>query len=142
MNFGIQQITIILLVVWFLMFVAGKIQQNRIKKKLFARIHQGLAPAQKNNADLGLDEYYGWVFSDWDELVKRNAWFILSKSELYPISANPERVMARMNLTPAWLGAYLELTGNKIKMTEDQRAAVDAIIESVPPHRRRELLEQ
>ncbi len=142
MNFGIQQITIILLVVWFLMFVAGKIQQGTIKKKLFARIHQGLGPAQENNPDLTLDEFYDWIFSDWNELVKRNAWFILSQSELYPISANPERVMARMNLTPAWLGAYLELTGKKIKMSEEQQAAVDAIIQSVPVHRRKELLER
>jgi hypothetical protein len=61
---------------------------------------------------------------------------------LYPISANPDRVMARMNLTPAWLGAYLKLTGKEIEMTEEQRTAVDAIIESVPPHRRNELLDR
>ena len=142
MTFGMQQITIILLVVWFLMFVAGKIQQGQIKKKLFARIHQGLGSAQEKNPDLTLDEFYDWVFSDWDQLVKGSAWFILSQSELYPIAANPERVKVRMNLTPAWLGAYLQLSGNEIKMTEDQQAAVEAIIESVPPHRRKELLER
>jgi hypothetical protein len=120
MTFGIQQITIILLIVWFLMFVDGKIQQSAIKKKLFARIHQGLITKKDKNPDLALDEFYEWVFSNWDELVKKNAWFILSKSELYPISANPDRVMARMNLTPAWLGDYLKLTGKEIKMTEEQ----------------------
>jgi hypothetical protein len=142
MQFGIQQITVILLVVWFIMFVAGKLQQRRIKKKLFNRIQEGIQPALEKDPDLGLDEYYDWVFSKWGDLVRSNAWFVLSKNELYPVSADPDRLKDRMNLTPVWLGAYLKLKGIELKMNEDQEAAVQAIIETVPEGRREEFLER
>lgn len=135
MELGFQQITIILLILWFLMFVAGKYQQGRIKKKLFERIRKGLAPAREKDPDLSLSAYYDWVFSDWGNLVKRNAWFILGPNELYPVSADPERVQSRMNLTPTWLGAYLKLCGVELEMTDDEQAAVNAIVETVPPEK-------
>lgn len=135
MEFDFQQITIVLLILWFLMFVAGKFQQGRIKKKLFERIREGLAPAGEKNPNLSLGAYYDWVFLDWENLVKRNAWFILSPNELYPVAADPERVRTRMNLTPAWLGAYLRLGGVELEMTEDEQAAVTAIVETVPPEK-------
>jgi hypothetical protein len=135
MKLGFQQITVILLFLWFVMFVAGKLQQGRIKKELFKRIREGLAPAREKDPDLSLSAYYAWVFEGWDQLVKKNAWFILGPSELYPVSADPERVRSRMNLTPAWLGAYLKLSGVELAMTEDEQAAVDAIVASVPPER-------
>lgn len=138
MKLGFQQITIILLILWFLMFVAGKFQQGRIKKNLFKRVREGLAPAREKDPTLSLSAYYEWVFEDWENLVKQNAWFILGPNELYPVAANPERVRTRMNLTPAWLGAYLKLGGVELEMTEDEQAAVDAIVETVPPEKSEE----
>jgi hypothetical protein len=133
MKLGFQQITIILLILWFLMFVAGKFQQGRIKKQLLQRIREGVGPAQEKDPDLSLSAYYDWVFEGWEELVKKNAWFVLGPNELYPVSADPDRVRSRMNLTPAWLGAYLKLCGVELALSDEEQAEVDTIVAAVPP---------
>jgi hypothetical protein len=124
----IQQITVILLVIWFVVFVAGRFQQNQIRKKLFHRIESGLENALKENPELTLNSYYSWVFVEWESLVKQNARFVLSKNEIYPVAANPDRLKERWNLTPIWLGAYMKKNDLPIKMTEQQEEAVDAIL--------------
>lgn len=129
MEFGFQEITIILLVAWFLMYVAGRYQQNRIKKALFTRIRTGVELALEENPGLGLNEYHAWVFSEWEHIVKNNAWFVLSQNELYPVGVHPNRMKEQMNLTPEWLGAFLKLEGTELKMDETQSAAVDSIVQ-------------
>ncbi len=138
MKLGFQQITIILLILWFLMFVAGKFQQGRIKKQLLQRIREGVGPALEKDPGLSLSAYYDWVFGGWEGLVKKNAWFVLGPNELYPVSADPDHMRSRMNLTPAWLGAYLKLGGVELAMTEDEQVAVDAIVATVPPEQLKE----
>jgi hypothetical protein len=142
MEIGIQEITLGLLTLWFVVFVAGKIQQNRIKKKLLQRIREGVKPLQKENPDLNLDEAYAWVFSNWNSLVRKNAWFVLNKSELFPVAIHPERLRSQMNLTKPWLGAYLTLHGVDLSMSEAQKAAVTEIIQAIPPEKRQVLQEE
>ncbi len=141
MTIGIQQITLFLLVSWFFMYVTARYQQDRIKKSLFKRIEEGLGPALRKDPHLNLEKFYTWVFADWDQLVRENAWFVLSKSELYPIPARPEQLKIQMNLTPSWLGAYLRLQGKNLQMSEALEESVQKIIQSLPEKRRQELLE-
>ncbi len=137
MAFGIQQITVTILIIWFFIFVAGKLQQNRIKKKLFHRIKTELSTKLETNPDLSLDTFYDWVFSGWDDLVRKNAWFVLNKNELWPVAANPKRLKKQMNLTPEWLGAYLQIRGTQLQMSESQQEDINHIINTTPAHHRR-----
>jgi hypothetical protein len=142
MEFGPQQITLLLLFAWFSLFLAGRYQQKRIKKALFDRVKTGIEPALKENPGLSLDAYYEWVFSDWEDLVRRNARFVLSDNELYPVSADPTRLQRRMNLTLIWLGAYLKLSGKELAMTDEQRTAVNGVVDSLSEARRQEFLDR
>jgi hypothetical protein len=136
MQFTPQQITIFFLVSWFVIFIAGKLQQNRIRKKLIQRIKQGINKAKEEIPELTLDSYYTWVFSNWESLVKQNALFVLSKSELLPASANPGRLKKNWNLTPIWLGAFMKKNHLSIKMTDKQQKEVDAILNAYPDKQR------
>jgi hypothetical protein len=142
MTFGIQQITLIILFIWFAIFIAGKWQQSRIKKQLLKRIRDGAQSKLAEDPALTLDAFYDWVFEGWDTLVRENAWFILNQRELWPVPADPERVKAQMNLTPEWLGAYLQLRGYQLEMNEAQAQAVSDIVQSIPPHRRQAFKEE
>ena len=138
MTIGIQQITVIILIVWFVLFVTGKLQQGRIKIKLLERIQKGIDPAIKANPQLTLDEFYQWVFADWGRLVRKNAWFVLAPSELFPIAPRPEQMRTQMNLTPVWLGAFLAVKGHpSLVMTEAQQAGIQEILANTQEQRRR-----
>ena len=142
MAFGIQEITLTILFIWFAIFIAGKWQQSRIKKQLLKRIRDGVQSKLEENPELTLDAFYEWVFDGWDSLVRENAWFVLNQRELWPVPADPGRVKSQMNLTPEWLGAYLKLRGYDLKMNDTQAQAVSEIIESIPLHRRQAFKEE
>ncbi len=142
MEFGIQEITLTILFIWFAIFVAGKWQQSRIKRKLLKRMMEGVRSKLEENPDLTLDAFDEWVFANWDSLVRENAWFILNKNELWPVPADPQRVKSQMNLTPEWLGAYLKLRGYELQMNEEQQESVSDIIQSIPAHRRQAFKEE
>lgn len=132
-----MQIAIIVLFTWFLFFLLGQYQLNRIKKKLFAKIDERVKTLEKAKQTDTLDSFYAHIFADWDTVVKSNAWFVLSANELYPVPANPQRLKDRLKLTPAWLSAYLHLQGTDLEMTESQRTSVEEILALVPENQRK-----
>jgi len=137
MQITLQQVGLIVLGLWFVMFLAGTYQQNRIKNKILKRIDSGIEEALKKNSELTIDEYYQTTFADWDDFVRSNAWFILNKTEFLPVLAKPESVKKRFNFTAIWLGAYLRFQGYRLEANNEQNAAIDAIIEAAPAYMKR-----
>lgn len=132
MEIGIQQIIVYILFAWFFIFLLGKMQLNRIKKKLFYKIDEVSILMAKRWGEITLDQFYERVFADWDEMVRSSAKFVLSINELYPVSADPQKIKERMKLSPEWLGAFLQLRGTDLNMTESQREKVNEIVNLAP----------
>ena len=60
---------------------------------------------------LSCGEIFKAVYPEWRDMVSKTACFILSKSELRPISASPSNVERRLNFSPEWVKTFLQNQG-------------------------------
>jgi hypothetical protein len=97
-----------LMILWYLIFLAGTIQFRLIKKKTRALVQEKAKNESENATETSFDEIYNSVYPGWCEMVRKTAWFIPSKSELRPIPASIENVKRRLNFSPLWVKSYLE----------------------------------
>ncbi|MEA4812441.1 MAG: hypothetical protein VB108_07730 [Anaerolineaceae bacterium] len=131
----IEQVSLLLLIIWFIVFVLGKMQLASIKSKMLLKINNALDALPANKPQASLDELYQNLFFDWKALVKSNAFYVLDKNELLPRRANPDFVLKRLNFSKPWLGAYASLRGVDLKMSSEDRSLVSDILNLRPPHK-------
>lgn len=113
MNVIISPVFGILSGVWLAFFLLGQFQFNRIKARTTQMIMEKAIQFQQQEAKPTVETYFAWLQPHWESMLKNSAWFILHKTELWPMPASPDYVRNRMNFTLAWLGAYLRLHGHK-----------------------------
>jgi hypothetical protein len=97
-----------LLVLWYVVLVAGTIQYRVLKRKTIEMI---LARAERMpDADREHlpERVYEALYPEWCDMVRRSAWFIPSKSELRPIPATAENVKVRFGFSPRWVQECLK----------------------------------
>jgi hypothetical protein len=70
-------------------------------------------------------------------MLRKNAWFILHKTELFPIPASPAILKTRLNFTPAWMGAFLRVNGVRLPAAEQLEEEIDHITSLVPKNRKK-----
>jgi hypothetical protein len=97
-----------LLVLWYILFVAGTIQYRRLKKKTIEIVMKYAKKAIDGNLEKSYEKVYEALYPEWCDMVKKTALFIPDKSELRPILANVENVKVRFIFTPLWVKACLK----------------------------------
>lgn len=127
-----QTLVTILSAAWLIMFITGRSQYERIKKRTIELLLKGADLAKKRNLELSVEQYYDQLQPAWEQMVRDSAHFILHKTELWPVLATPEYVRKRMNFTPAWLGAYLRLHGHKLSAAPELEEQIKAILDLAP----------
>lgn len=111
--------TIVILIfssAWLLMFITGRAQYERIKKGTLELILTEAKKSAKRPGGIVVEQFYAQLQPAWEQLVKRY-YFVLHKTELFPMLATPAYLRKRMNFTDAWLGAYLRV--NKFACTAE-----------------------
>jgi hypothetical protein len=111
-------VVFILLVIWYVVFVAGTIQYRILKRKTIAIIMKYAQNASDGGLNKSYERLYQALYPEWCEMVKKSAWFIPNRSELAPILANVENVRERFKFSPAWVRACL--LDHKINFDADQ----------------------
>jgi hypothetical protein len=111
-------VTFILLVIWYIVFVAGTIQYRVLRRKTIALVLKYAQNASNGGRDKSPERLYQALYPEWCEMVKKSAWFIPNRSELAPILANVENVKERFKFSPQWVRACL--TDHKINFDADQ----------------------
>lgn len=104
----IVRIAFYLLVLWYVIFVAGTIQYRILKRKTIEMILERAGQAAKAEREQLPERVYAAIYPAWCEMVRRSAWFIPSKSELRPIPATPENVKMRFGFSPTWVKECLQ----------------------------------
>lgn len=99
-----------LLILWYVIFLAGTFQFRSLKKKTEILVLEKVK-AQTETSPATCEEIYQAIYPKWCEMVRKSAYFIPSKSELRPISASVQNVEARLNFSSQWINAYLEKQG-------------------------------
>ncbi len=101
-----------ILVVWLVLYVAGRIQLSRIRQRSAALVvaqsqHElafdpsiSLAVLRDRLLAQWQAEYAGWRF-----------WFVPHKYEFWPVKATPRNVLVKMPFSPEWLHEVLTKAG-------------------------------
>jgi hypothetical protein len=92
-----------LLVLWYIVFVAGTIQYRVLKKRTIQLILKYAQQAMDGGLDRSYESLYQALYPEWCVMVKKTAVFIPDKTELYPIPANVKNVKKRLIFTPRWV---------------------------------------
>lgn len=95
------------LVVWYFIFIAGTLQFRRIIKKTRQIIMAYVSAHSQSQSDTFFEKVFDETHSDWSQMVKKSAWFILNKQELLPIPATIKNVEKRLGYSPEWIKNFL-----------------------------------
>jgi hypothetical protein len=122
--------------IWLLIFILGRWQFNRIKQFTTDLILDKARQARKLYQKPSIEDFYAQIQPEWQAMLRKNAWFILHASELFPVPAHPLIVQKRLKFTPAWMGAYLRLNGIYLSAETELESEIDRIVSLAPPKKR------
>ena len=122
--------------IWLLIFILGRWQFNRIKQFTTDLILDKARQARKLHQKPSIEDFYTQIQPEWHMMLKKNAWFILHASELFPVPAHPLIVQKRLKFTPAWMGAYLRLNGIYLTAEAELESEIDRIVSLAPQKKR------
>lgn len=107
-----QFISFITLGGWLFLFLTGREQLNCIVRRTETLVLERTKAELKNNPNLTLDELYKLVLPEWQQMIRKCAWYVTHKTELFPIPAIPDLVMKRIDMNANYVGRIL--VGNHI----------------------------
>jgi hypothetical protein len=128
MNLEVSSWVGILSAVWLLFFVFGRWQFNRVKQSTTDMILNKARRVRRLHQNPSVEDFYTQIQPDWEAMLKKNAWFILHYTELFPVPAWPSIVKKRLKFTPAWTGAYLAVNGIKLPANADLEIEIEHIV--------------
>jgi hypothetical protein len=132
MNLDISPWIAILSAIWLVMFILGRWQFNRVKQYTTDMILEEARRKKSLNQYLTVEDLYQQLQPGWEEMIKKNAWFILHSTELFPVPAWPSIVKNRLKFTPAWMGAFLRLNGVKLPARVELENEIERIVMLAP----------
>ncbi|PWH19305.1 MAG: hypothetical protein DDG59_03480 [Anaerolineae bacterium] len=100
-------ISFVILASWLFMFVTSRYQMSRIRKKTNELIVRRASQLLETHPDITLNQFFEAILPDWMEMIPSVAWYILHKTELFPVPAKPEIVIKRINFSPEYVGRVL-----------------------------------
>lgn len=113
--------------VWLLFYILGRWQFSRVIEGTLALVMEQGRKAHRSPSRPTVEEVYAKIQPEWEAMLKKKAWFILHKSELFPVPATPAIVRKRFNFTPVWLGAYLQVNGIELPAGAELKEEINRI---------------
>lgn len=91
------------LVVWYGFYVAGTIQYRVLKMKTIELILKHAGQVTATTPGELPEQVYTVLRPEWEQMVRRSAWFILGKSDLLPVPATVKNVERRLGFSAEWV---------------------------------------
>jgi hypothetical protein len=107
-------VSISVLGLWMAYFFTAKYQLKRIEERTSAFVLENAQEVLAENPQLTSEQLYKNLYPSWCQMLRKTAWFIPHRFELWPVPATPERVRARINFTPEWLASHLWIHGTQL----------------------------
>jgi hypothetical protein len=111
-------ITLSVLLLWIAIFFAGKYQLQRVERRTRAFVLKNAQQMLDENPQMNSAQLYEKLYPRWCQLLRKTAWFVPHRSELWPLPATPKIVNDRINFTPEWLHNYLKTNGINVHKGE------------------------
>ena len=101
-----------ILTAWAGLYLAGAVQLRRIETKTVTFLLGYSQSIGAQTAGLSASEIYKKFYPLWlEELDRWNYWFIPHKHDLWPVRITPDRVAAKIPLSPEWVVKTLKKHG-------------------------------
>ncbi len=122
--------------VWLVFYILGRRQFTRVRRGTADLVlEQGRRAAQLSPRP-SVEALYDQLQPEWEAMVKRRAWFLPHRSELFPVPVRLGGLRRRLNFTPGWVGAYLRLNGVHLTAGTDLEMEIQRILALAGPPRR------
>ncbi len=96
---------------WLAFYILGRRQFARVRRGTAELVlEQGRRAGQLSPCP-SVEAFYAQLQPEWEAMLRRRAWFLPHRSELFPVPVRPGDLRRRLNFTPGWVGAYLRLNG-------------------------------
>jgi hypothetical protein len=97
--------------IWTVLLVAGKAQLRRIEARTLPLVFDESRQMLAEQPGLTAEELYDRLYPAWCRMVRRTAWFVPHRWEIWPLPASPRIVRDRIGFTPHWVVQRLSEQG-------------------------------
>lgn len=105
------------LALWLALFFTGKYQLQRLQQRTQELVLENTPILLKQEPGLSAQQLYDLLYPEWRLMLRKTAWFIPHRWELWPVPATPKRAAQRIDFTPEWL--HQHLMANEIEVPEN-----------------------
>jgi hypothetical protein len=100
---------------WLAVIGSSMLQLKWIKDRTGEMAIHAARAALEKEPQLSIKKLYERFYPVWTEMVRKTAFFIPHRWEIWPVRATPERVAERMAFSPEWLGEFLWENGIQVR---------------------------
>lgn len=110
--------TTALLLVWLMIYMAGRVQLRQIEQKTQELVLQLSREYLAQQPHLSATDLYQQIYPHWSQAVPGWGRFVPHRLDLWPVPATPENVAQKIAFSPRWIAELLK--AQNIKLTPDQ----------------------
>jgi hypothetical protein len=97
----------LVLVAWFGVIFAGNLQLRRVERETVRLVVHESARLMAANPTITARQLHEALYPVWVAELRRWAWYVPHRWELWPVPAQPETVQRHFEFTPKWLRQVL-----------------------------------
>jgi hypothetical protein len=122
-DFMLSHMGLVSLVLFFVLaiYFAGVLQERSIKSKTTAMVLEASKTAVINKPHITSRGIYKQLFPLWEVQIKKWAWFVPHRLDLWPVPVNATTVQKRFDFSPEWISELLK--ENSIHLDEHDGSA-------------------
>lgn len=120
------------MLIWTTLFLAGKAQLRRVEARTLPLVLDEACQALAEKPGLTAEELYDHLYPAWCRMVRRTAWFVPHRWEMWPLPASPAIVRDRMGFTPQWVARHLSEKGIRLHGMRPKGKALEGQAAGLP----------
>jgi hypothetical protein len=98
----------IILAVYLGIYAAGAIQLKNIKDKTVLMVINSSRQELIKKPNITSKALYKLIYPQWEQEVKKWAWFVPHRLELWPILIDPKSMQEKIKFTPEWVASICQ----------------------------------
>ncbi|MEJ2012686.1 MAG: hypothetical protein P8X64_10770 [Anaerolineales bacterium] len=110
---------------WLAMIGASKLQLKWLKDRTAELALNSARAVLEKEPQIQVTKLYDRLSPVWTDMVRKTAFFIPHRWEIWPVPATPKRVAERLDFSPEWLGEYLWENGIEVRGATRKKSRKD-----------------
>jgi hypothetical protein len=116
---------------WLAVIGSSKLQLKWLKDRTAEMTISSARIVLEKEPQLQIAKLYERLYPIWSDMVRKTAFFIPHRWEIWPVPATPKRVAERLEFSPEWLGEHLWANGIEVRGAAPKKKDKEKEIEKV-----------